>query len=86
MKTFFLTIAICWSVLLPAQQKLVFTKTDSSAVVIIKIKDLVKLSYNGYMQQQQESEGRVSDLTDSSITIVPRRKFLQKKIQGKRYC
>jgi hypothetical protein len=79
MKIFFLSIAICWSILLHAQQKLVFSKTDSSTTVILKLKDLIKLSYNGYMQQQQEFEGMVTIITDSNITIAPRRKFLQSK-------
>ena len=55
-----------------------FTFTiDSSKTVVIKLKDLVRLSFNGYFEQQQEIEGRVTSLNDSTITLTPRKKILQ---------
>jgi hypothetical protein len=62
-----------------AQNKIAFTKNDSSKTITIKQKDLARLRFNGYMNQPQEVEGYVSAITDSSISLAPRKKFLQKR-------
>jgi hypothetical protein len=77
MKSILLLLSICISFSLQAQNQLVFSKTDSSKTIIVKMKDLVRFSYNGYMQQAQEIEGRVTAINDTLITLSPRRKLLQ---------
>lgn len=79
MKCLLFILFILTSLSLQAQYKLAFTNNDSSKTITIKQKDLTRLSYNGYMNQPQEAEGKVSSVTDSSITLSPRKKFLQKK-------
>lgn len=74
---FILCMFIAFSV--QAQYKLVFRNADSSKTTTIEQKDLTRLSYNGYMNQPQEAEGVVSALTDSSISLSPHRRFLQKR-------
>ncbi len=78
MKSILLLLIICISFSLQAQVQLVFSKVDSSKTIIVKMKDLVRFSYSGYMQQAQEIEGRVSVLNDSTITLAPRKKILQR--------
>jgi hypothetical protein len=78
MKSFVLFIVLCISFSASGQQKLVFTNPMANRSITIKQKDLVRLGYSGYMKQAQEAEGVVSILTDSSITLSPRKKFLQK--------
>jgi hypothetical protein len=73
---------ICVTLLVNAQQKMVFTNADSSKTITVKQKDLVRLAYNGYMQQPQQAEGFVSALNDSTITLTPRKKLLQKSMPG----
>lgn len=65
-----------------AQHKIVFTKADSSSLVSIKQKDLVRLAYNGYLQQPQEAEGIVTAINDSTITLSPRKKLFKKSRPG----
>lgn len=62
---------------LQAQQQIIFTKSDSS-IITIRQNDLVKLAYNGYMQQPQEAEGIVTAINDSTITLAPRKKLFKK--------
>jgi hypothetical protein len=85
MKLFFLAVFFLVSFFANAQYKLVFTNTDSSEVVVVEQKSLVNLSYSGYMKQQQEASGYVTNITDSSITLQPRRKFLQKATASKTF-
>ncbi len=80
MKSSLILVCICFTLFTNAQQKIVFINADSSKTVIVKQKDLVRLAYNGYMKQQQQAEGFVSVLNDSTITLIPRKKFLQKKM------
>jgi hypothetical protein len=61
-------------------QQLVFSKADSSKTIVVKLKDLVRFSYTGYMQQLQEIEGRISSLNDSTVTLAPRKKLLQRAL------
>jgi hypothetical protein len=82
MKTLLFSLFICIIFSAQAQYRLAFTNADSSKTVIIKQKDLARLSYKGYMSQPQEAEGNVSSITDSSISLAPRKKFLQKKRDG----
>ncbi|HUH33706.1 MAG TPA: hypothetical protein VLZ28_07110 [Daejeonella sp.] len=79
MKYYLLFIAFCIGVSATAQNKLVFINVDNSETITISQKDLVKFSYAGYMGQQQELEGTVSAIGDSSIQISPPKKFLKKK-------
>jgi hypothetical protein len=74
---FFVLICIAFST--QAQYKLVFNNADNSKTIIVKQKDLTRLSYDGYMHQPQEVEGNVSAITDSSISLSPHKKFLQKR-------
>lgn len=62
-----------------AQYKLVFINADSSKTIIVKQKDLARLSYNGYMKQPQEVEGIISVVTDSTISLSPRKKLFKKR-------
>jgi hypothetical protein len=78
MKQFFVILFAAICINLNAQQQITFTKAESSKTVIIKEKDLVRLSFKGYMNQQQVMEGYVSSVTDSSITLAPRKKLFQK--------
>jgi hypothetical protein len=74
---FFLCICIVFSV--QAQYRLIFINADSSKTIAVKQKDLTRLSYNGYRNQPQETEGVVSAITDSSIILSPRKKIFTKK-------
>jgi hypothetical protein len=76
MKSFFIILILSIGLSTQAQQ-IAFSKADSSKTIIVKLKDLVRFSYGGYMQQQQEIEGRVSSLNDSTITLSPRKRLLQ---------
>ena len=78
MRLTLLIVALIISISLSAQQYLTFTKADSSETVSINKKDFVKLGYKGYMGQLQEFEGIVSNITDSTITLSPRKKLLAK--------
>jgi hypothetical protein len=82
MKPFVILLFICITITVNAQQKIVFTNADSSKTITIKQKDLVRLSYNGYMQQPQQAEGFVTALNDSTITLSPRKRLLQKRMPG----
>jgi hypothetical protein len=73
---------ICVTLFVQAQQKIVFTNADSSKTITVKQKDLVRLSYSGYMQQVQQAEGFVTALNDSTITLSPRKRLLQKRMPG----
>lgn len=79
MKYYLLFIAFCITFSATAQNELVFINADSSETITVSQKDLVRLSYAGYMGQPQEMEGTVSVINDSSIHISPPRKFLKKK-------
>jgi hypothetical protein len=77
MKLFISLVLVLFTINLKAQSQLSFSKTDSSKTINIKLKDLVRLSFNGYIMQEQEIEGRVTSLNDSTITLTPRKKILQ---------
>jgi hypothetical protein len=79
MKSLFVLLFLCIGLTSQAQQ-IVFSKADSSKTIVIKLKDLVRFSYSGYMQQQQEIEGRVSALNDSTVTLAPRKRILQQAL------
>lgn len=57
MRIVFTLLAICLYLFTSAQNKIVFTRADSSSIVTIKQNDLVRLAYNGYLKQPQEAEG-----------------------------
>ncbi len=80
MKPFVILLFICVTITVNAQQKIVFTNADSSKSITVKHKDLVRLAYNGYMQQPQQAEGFVTALNDSTITLSPRKRLLQKRM------
>lgn len=61
-----------------SQQKIVFTHAESGKTVTVKQSNLLKLSFNGYLGKQQAAEGKVTGITDSSITLNPRKKRLQR--------
>jgi hypothetical protein len=82
MKFILFSFFICITFSLQAQNRLVFTNSDSSQKVTVKQHDLIRLGYDGYMNQPQESEGNVSAITDSSISLSPRKKFLAKRAAG----
>ncbi len=78
MRFFLLIISIFFASSALAQNKVVFTKADSSSIVTIKQKDLVRLAYTGYLKQPQEAEGIVTAINDSTITLSPRKKLFKK--------
>ncbi len=78
MKLFMLLLCLWVSIALQAQQKLVFTHAASGKTITVKQKDLVRLAYYGYRQQPQQAEGFVTAINDSTVTLAPRKKFLQK--------
>jgi hypothetical protein len=78
MKSLLLLFFISTGLLLKAQNQLIFSKLDSSKTIIIKLKDLVRFSYSGYMAQHQEVEGRISAINDSTVTLQPRKRILQR--------
>ena len=80
MKSLLLSFFLIVSISTHAQYSLVFVKADSSKIITIKQGDLARMGYNGYIGQPQEAEGNVSVITDSSVTLSPRKKFLQKKL------
>lgn len=79
MRYYLLLIAFCINISATAQNKLVFINVDNGETITVSQKDLVKLSYAGYMGQPQEMEGTVSAIKDSIIHILPPKKFLKKK-------
>lgn len=82
MRSILTMLAICFCLLANAQNKIVFTKADSSNIITIKQKDLVRLAYNGYLKQPQEAEGIVTAINDSTITLSPRKKLFRKSKPG----
>jgi hypothetical protein len=82
MKALLFSIALFISLSIQAQNKVVFTKADSSSIVTIKQNDLVRLAYNGYLKQPQEAEGIVTAINDSTITLSPRKKLFKKSKVG----
>lgn len=82
MKLVFTMLSVCFCLLANAQNKILFTKADSSSLVTIKQKDLVRLAYNGYLKQPQEAEGIVTAINDSTITLSPRKKLFRKSKPG----
>jgi hypothetical protein len=82
MRSFLIILSIFLAFTVNAQNKVVFTKADSSNIVTIKQKDLVRLAYNGYLKQPQEAEGIVTAINDSTITLTPRKKLFKKSKPG----
>jgi hypothetical protein len=82
MRSVLTILAVFFCLLANSQNKIVFTKADSSNMVIIKQKDLVRLAYNGYLNQPQEAEGIVNAINDSTITLSPRKKLFRKSKPG----
>jgi hypothetical protein len=78
MRSLLIIISIFLAFTINAQSKVVFTKADSSSIVTIKQKDLVRFAYNGYLKQPQEAEGIVTAINDSTITLSPRKKLFKK--------
>jgi hypothetical protein len=78
MRLIIVILIITYSVTVEAQQKIVFTKTETGKTVTVKLNNLLKLSFIGYLKQQQTAEGKVSAITDSSVTLSPRKKIFQK--------
>jgi peptidoglycan hydrolase-like protein with peptidoglycan-binding domain len=78
MKSLLLILSVFFCLSLPAQHKLVFTKAGSSKTITVNQKDLVRLSFNGYLNQPQMADGVTTEITDSSITLTPRKKLFQK--------
>ncbi|MBL7703654.1 MAG: hypothetical protein JNM14_15495 [Ferruginibacter sp.] len=85
MKALFLCILVILSSQIQAQNKIVFTKADSSSIVTIKQNGLVRLAYNGYLKQPQEAEGIVTAINDSTITLSPRKKLFRKSKPGQTF-
>lgn len=82
MKVFLFFMLLFGCITARAQNKVVFTKADSSNVVTIRQNDLVRLAYNGYLKQPQEAEGIVTAINDSTITLSPRKKLFKKSKAG----
>lgn len=82
MRAVFTMAALICCLLANAQQQIVFTKADSSSIITIQQKDLVRLAYNGYLKQPQEAEGIVTAINDSTITLAPRKKLFRKAKPG----
>jgi hypothetical protein len=78
MRLLIVILIITFNVTVEAQQKIVFTKTETGKTVTVKPNNLLKLSFTGYLKQQQTAEGKVSAITDSSVTLSPRKKIFQK--------
>jgi len=78
MRFFLLFLTLIFTFTVQAQNKIVFTKADSSSMVTVKEKDLVRLSYNGYLKQPMEAEGIVTAVNDSTISLSPRKKLFKK--------
>ena len=78
MKSIVVILFVFLSLAIQAQNKIVFTKADSSSIVTLKKSDLVRLAYNGYLKQPQEAEGIVTAINDSTITLSPRKKLFKK--------
>jgi hypothetical protein len=78
MRLIILMLILTFSLSVQSQQKIVFTNTETGKTVTVKPNNLLKLSFNGYLQQQQTAEGKVSAITDSSVTLSPRKKIFQK--------
>lgn len=75
-------ITLCFCLSSNAQNKIVFTKADSSSIITIKQNDLVRLAYNGYLKQPQEAEGIVTAINDTTITLSARKKLFRKSKAG----
>jgi hypothetical protein len=82
MRTLLLIASFIFTFTIQAQNKVVFTKADSSSMVTIKQNDLVRLAYSGYLKQPQEAEGIVTAVNDSTITLSPRKKLFKKNPAG----
>jgi hypothetical protein len=82
MRFLLIIISIFFALAINAQSKVVFTKADSSSIVTVKQKDLVRLAYNGYLKQPQQAEGIVTAISDSTITLSPRKKLFKKSKPG----
>jgi hypothetical protein len=82
MRTLLLIASVIFTFTIQAQNKVVFTKADSSSMVTIKQNDLVRLAYSGYLKQPQEAEGIVTAVNDSTITLSPRKKLFKKSKAG----
>lgn len=80
MKVLFSGILLCFILTASAQNKIVFYKNDSSKTITVAAKDLLKVAYGGYFKQPQETEGTVSLITDSTVTIAPKKRFLKKRM------
>lgn len=80
MKVFFSCLFLCFLLSAGAQNKIIFYKNDSSKTITISSKDLLRISYNGYSKQPQETEGMVAQITDSNITISPKKRFFKRKL------
>jgi hypothetical protein len=78
MRSLLLIFSLIFTFAVQAQNKIVFTKTDSSSITTVKQHDLVRLAYNGYLKQPQEAEGIVTAINDSTITLSPRKKLFGK--------
>ena len=78
MRFFLLIISVIFTFTIQAQNKVVFSKADSSSIITIKQNDLARLAYNGYLKQPQEAEGIVTAINDSTITLSPRKKLFKK--------
>jgi hypothetical protein len=78
MRLFILMLSLTFSLSVLSQQKIVFTNAESEKSVTVKQNNLLKLSFNGYLGKQQTAEGKVTGITDSSITLNPRKKKLQR--------
>lgn len=82
MRSVLTLIAAFFYLLTNAQNKIVFTKADSSSIIIIQKNDLVRLAYTGYLKQPQEAEGIVTAINDSTITLSPQKKLFRKSKPG----
>jgi hypothetical protein len=78
MRLIILILSLTCSLSARSQQKIVFTNAESGKSVTVKQSNLLKLSFTGYLEQQQTAEGKVSAITDSSVTLSPRKKIFQK--------
>ncbi len=80
MKYLFLAILVTSSIATHAQNQLVFTRLDTTKAIVLQPGDLVRLGFNGYMKQAQEADGKVTAVTDSTVTVAGRKRFLQKPV------
>lgn len=54
---------------LSAQNQLVFENSELNETVQFEVKDYVKIQYNGYLNQIEESKTYIIDVTDSSLVF-----------------